>query len=225
MKRLIATRADENVDDFKNLTHPYLKKYAEKCNADFLVLNDKKDLHRHYMILQFYDLFDKYDSILSVDTDVIITNRCEDIFEISEGKICSIFEDKGTRKEDRRNRIKLVQEKFGDVGWKKNYINTGFALFHKEYRDIFEPKKSEELWMDLGYDDVWLGYQIHKKGYKIKELSPEYNFMSMFQESWSKMSKSEAKVIHYAGQGFHINIDRVDEIRQDLTLFKKYRLL
>ena len=43
MKLLITTRSDKTVVDWANLTHPLLEAYAEKVDADFLVLDEKYD--------------------------------------------------------------------------------------------------------------------------------------------------------------------------------------
>lgn len=228
MKRLIATRADDNNKKINDITIPILEGYAKRCDADFKIISDCKDLHMHYRIMQFYDLFEEYDSILSIDSDLLVLNRCPNIFEVVlEDKIASIYEDIGTRKEDRRSRIKSVQVKFGDIGWGKGYINTGFALFPKKYRFIFEPKKEEELWMGLGFDDVWLGYQINKNKCDFYELSIKYNFMSMFSEPWNNsMSRFEAFCIHYAGNGAFIPIlSREDNLTQDYLILKKYGMV
>jgi len=224
MKRLIATRSDETQTDMAILTHPLLKSYAERCGADFKVIEDCKGLHKHYRIMQFYDLFEEYDSILSVDTDILISNKCPNIFEVvPENHIASIYEDVGSRQEDRRKRITLVQKQFGDVGWKTGYINTGFALFPKSSREIFKPVSEENLWLGLGFDDVYLGYQIHKMNIPIYELPIEYNFMSMFTENWCGKSRADAFVTHYAGQGGFIPIlERVGLMKDDLLTMRKY---
>jgi len=228
MKKLIATRADDNNKKINEITIPLMQKYADRCGADFKIISECKDLHMHYRILQFYDLFEEYDSILSLDSDVLVLGRCPDIFEVVPcDKIASIYEDIGTRKTDRRSRIKSVQEKFGSIGWEKGYINTGFALFPKKYKFLFEPKKEEELWMGLGYDDVWLGYQMNKNKCDFYELSIKYNFMSMFSEIWNNnMSRFDAFCIHYAGSGAFVPIlSREDNVMQDYLIFKKYGML
>ena len=226
MKKLVATRADNNNKKINDLTLPILEKYAEKCGADFKVISDCKDLHMHYRILQFYDLFEEYDSILSIDSDLLVLKRCPNIFEeVPEDRIASIYEDIGTRRTDRRSRIKSVQEKFGDVGWKSGYINTGFALFPKKYRDLF--KDQINLWVGLGYDDITLGYRMNKEKCDFYQLSLKYNFMSMFSESWNNnMSRFDAFCIHYAGNGGFIPIlSREDNLMQDYFILKKYGMI
>ena len=71
-KRLIVTRADEKVKEYTKVTHPVIRAYAEKVNADFKVIRQAKDLHPHYRILQIYDRFEKYEQILVLDSDLLI---------------------------------------------------------------------------------------------------------------------------------------------------------
>uniref|UniRef100_A0A6M3XS86 Putative glycosyltransferase n=1 Tax=viral metagenome TaxID=1070528 RepID=A0A6M3XS86_9ZZZZ len=227
-KNLIVTRADDGVRDYTEFTFPYLKKYAEKCDAEFIVITDTKDIHMHYRILQFYELFDDYDRILSLDSDTLVLKSCPDIFKLVPfSKVATIFEDKGSRQADRRERIKKASERFGKIAWYEGYINTGFALFSREHKFIFEPKEEKELYMDLGYDDVYLGYQIFKYGIGIHELSYRFNHMSMFSEDWNmNASRFDSYVIHYAGGvGFNPIIPRSEQIRQDTLLLRKYSLI
>lgn len=227
MNRLIATRADGEVEAYTRYTFPYIKKYAEKCDAEFMVIRDNEGLHKHYRILQFYKLFDYYDRIMSIDSDMIIMKNAPNIFDVvPEDSIGTVFEDKGTRQKDRRKRIKSIQKKFGDIGWKTGYINTGVAVFSKCHKDIFEPKSEEELYMDLGYDDVYLGYMIRKFGFKIFEMSYTMNHMSLFSEPWNKSpSRFDSYFIHYAGNGYSHIIPRNDQIKQDLRILQKYDLV
>ena len=128
-KYLVATRADDKHKEISDITHDNLKRYAEFCDADFKVIEDCQGIHHHYRILQFYDLFDTYDRILSLDTDILILRSCLNIFEVvPEEKIGTIFEDKGSRQKDRRKRIKKIQTEKEDIGWTEGYINTGFAV-------------------------------------------------------------------------------------------------
>jgi len=212
----IVTRADKNIKEMTDITHPIIKQYAKKIEADFIVLDEPKGLHPHYRILQFYELFEKYDRIISIDSDVIITPDCPNLFKIVPHEaIGTIFEDVGSRQADRRERIKKVQEKFGDIGWKSGYINTGCAVFSKCHREIF---KQRELYLDLGYDDVYLGYWIRKFGFPIFQLPIKFNFMTMFAEQWNGNSQRlDNYIIHYAGNGFSGN--RLGDIKRDAEIF------
>ena len=99
MKRAIFTRADENIREMTDITHPILKRYAKKCDADFIISKEDDKYHPHYRILQLYDLFKEYDRILCLDSDILILKSCPDIFNlVPVPQIASIYEDKGSRK-------------------------------------------------------------------------------------------------------------------------------
>lgn len=225
MKKLIVTRADEKIKEMTDITHPVLKKYAKKCNAEFEIISETKGIHPHYRILQLHDLFKEYDRILCIDSDVLILKKCPDLFNLVPAhKVASIFEDKGSRQKDRRERIAKIQKERGDIGWTEGYINSGVILFSKMHRDLFDIPE-EELYLDLGYDDVLLSYRMFQRGYELYELPCEWNFMSMFTESWSNKKKLDAFIIHYAGNGFTGLIERTEQIKQDYLVLNKYNMI
>lgn len=219
-RRAIVTRA-KNDYELALLTHPIIEKYAEKCKADFIVINEEviKAGSYSYEIFQCYDLFNTYERILIIDSDVIVTENCPIIFDlVPYDSIGTIYEDKLTRKPDRRQRIKKVQEKFGQVAWKAGYINTGFFLASLPHREIFKYEPAQ-IWNSYGYDDVYIGYRICKLGLKVFELPYCYNHMSAFSERGRNWLKSY--VIHYAGRGFSGKKSRAEQIKEDLRLLSE----
>jgi len=205
MKLLIATRADNNIKEMTNLTHPIIKRFASQWKADFLILKyiaDRTDKWGkiHYRIMELYDLLEKYDRIMNLDSDTIINKNCPNLFEIVPyDKVGTMFEDKGRRQQIRWQRIADIQAAWGKIGWKKNYINTGVFLVSKPHAEIFE-KFNGKLWTAKGYDDVHLGYQINRLGIEIYELNYKFNHMCMFSEQWNgSPSRFDSYILHYAG--------------------------
>jgi lipopolysaccharide biosynthesis glycosyltransferase len=226
MKLLVATRADEKISPMTSLTLPLIQKYAKDCGADFHILNQEPPAwtpehppRAHYRIMKFYDLFEEYDRILSVDCDLLICKNCPNIFEtVDPDKVGSIYEDVGHAQDHRRGQIRAAQEQFGDVGWTEGYINTGFAVFSKKHRDIFQPINGQ-YFMDFGIDDVHLCWQIHKHGFEIQQLPYQWNHMTMFSEDWNNHAdRFQSHVIHYAGAGIfdHEFSNRTEQIRHDM---------
>jgi len=225
-KRLIVTRADDKISQLCSITHPILKRYAIKCKADFQIISESGNIHPHYRILKLYNLFNNYDRIAVIDSDVLILRSCPDIFEtVPESKIGSIFEDKGSRKFHRRSLLKDIQKKFVNVGIKEGYINTGVCVFSKLHKDVFKYTEGQDLWLDFGQDDVYLRMMIAVHKFDIHELDIRWNFMSMFEESWSNKSRFDAFIIHYAGNGFFPTIDRFEQLKQDYILLDRYKRL
>lgn len=221
MKLLVCTRCDDNIKQMSDLTHPFLTDYAERCGADFMKLSHQTDCTHmegkwHYRILKMNELFEEYDRILHIDTDVIVTPWAPSVFDhVPEDKIGTVFEDVGTRRKARRRCIASVQAKFGDVGWTTGYINTGFVVASKCHKEVFT-KIDGQYYEDWGHDDVHLGYQIRRHGKEILELDYKWNNMTMFCEGWNgSPSRFDSYVIHYAGKGSFDGLSRIEQIKAD----------
>lgn len=223
MRLLIVTRADNNIRGMTDITHPVIKSFAQKWGADFEVFDHSSDCNdllgiRHYRIMKIWDRLSNYDRVLSLDSDIMITKNCPNIFEtVPFDSVGSIYEDQGSRCEHRHSIIKEVQEKWGDVGWIKGNINTGVFIVSSIHRDIFQ-KENSEYWTGFGYDDIHFGYKIHKLKYKFYELDYRFNHMTMFSEKWNgNKSRFDSYIIHYAGRGiFDKNIcNRNTQIKYD----------
>jgi len=208
MKKLaVVTRSDEVVEGWTKFTHPLFRDYAEKCNAEFVVISGDPpfldhDNQPHYRLLMIYDLLEKYDRILHLDTDMIINKDCPNVFkEVPEDMIGIIYEDVGTRVYDRRNKIQFIQQAWGDVGWKRNYTNAGTFVLSRQHKDIFLSHDGK-FWIGPGTADLHMSYNIHKYGFKVKELDFRWNHMTMFSELWNNnASRFDSHIIHYAGRG------------------------
>jgi len=212
MKLLVTTRADQVCIDWAELTHPIIRKYAQKNKADFLVLDEAVDCKEavggigngvyQYRIMKHYDLHEHYDRILHLDTDMLLHPDCPNLFDVVPyDEIGSIYEDVGSRKNQRLRCIRNSQKQFGEIGWTEGYINTGVFVTSKEHRDIYQ-KINERYFVDWGTDDIHIGYLINKLGYKVKELPYQFNHMTMFSEEWNdNPNRFNSHIIHYAGRG------------------------
>tara|TARA_B100000315_G_scaffold257762_1_gene307613 strand:- start:1547 stop:3160 length:1614 start_codon:yes stop_codon:yes gene_type:complete len=233
MHRAITVRIDEAMKDkpregsYTEITMSVIEEYAQWVGADMVYLTEPSECEVddgkwHYRIMELYDLFDKYYRILNLDADVLINKTCPNLFDVVPYEmIGTILEDKGSRKYQRREVIKEIQNDYGSVGWEKGYINTGVFLTSRVHRDIFQ-KIEENFWTGFGYDDIHLGYNIHKQEHKIFEFDYKYNHMTMFSEKWNfSPNRFKSYIIHYAGSGIFENkwymkdISREEQIRRD----------
>jgi alpha-N-acetylglucosamine transferase len=232
-KRAIVTRADQNVYNYTRYTHPIIKKYAESCYADFIVIGDEVvekektefDVH-HQRVRKVYGLFDEYDRILQMDSDVLIRDNCPNLFDVvPEDSIGLLYEDVGSRKENRRARIKQAQEMFGDIGWTEGYINGGVSLYSRQHRDQYHPSWFEPPFFSGKISpECEASYRLKKLGFKVYDWGYKFNHMSMFSESWNNYaSRFESYIIHYAGGGFYRFMPQWKQIKQDLIILTKYR--
>ena len=210
MKLLIVTRADDNIKSITDLTHPLMRDYAERCGADFKVIDTESpckvgDGRWHYRILQIFNYYNSgYDRIIHLDSDVVINKDCPNLFKVVPPEcIGTVFEDVGSRQSQRRGMIAKIQKQWGDVGWRARYINTGVFVTSAIHRDIFL-YHDNGLWEDWGGDDMHLGYRIHSLGFDtcLSELPFQFNHMSMFSEEWNgSRDRFDSHIIHYAGHG------------------------
>jgi lipopolysaccharide biosynthesis glycosyltransferase len=207
MKKAIVTRSDENIKAFSDISHPIFKHFCKEWDCDFIVLDGDSPCNigngkYHYRIMKMGELLDDYDRILHLDTDIILAPNCLNIFKVvSERCIGTLFEDVGTRKEDRRTRIRDCQNKWEDICWYEGYFNTGVFVVSKQHKDIFESYKGE-YWVENGFDDVHLGFMARFKAHRIQPLQFRLNHMSMHSERWNHGSRRlDSYVIHYAGGG------------------------
>lgn len=222
-KLLITTRADEGVRHFSGISHPIFKEYANRVGADFQVLSHLSsctvgDGKWHFRILKHYDLFEEYDRILHLDTDMLLKPDCPNLFEVvPEDTIGTIYEDVGSRQSHRRNLMTKAQYKFGNVGWFRGYINTGTFMTSKIHKDIFQ-LIDNQYWTGFGFDDVHLGYLIKKYGFKVTELPYQYNHMAMYSEPWNNNAdRFQSHILHYAGRGVfdHGVSNKIEQMKLD----------
>lgn len=226
MKVLITTRADSRINEMTDLTHPLMRNYADKCDADFEVISESiEGLHPHWRIFKAQEKFSKYDRILIIDSDAIVMPNTPNLFGmVPYPSIGTVLEDKGSRKDNRRERVLKLQKKLGDVGWSEGYVNTGVFMMSKCHAEMLN-YRVEDLpdGDENGYDDCYLSYQIKKLGYPIHELDWKFNTMSMWLEPWNgSHSRWEGYIIHAAGMGFFPQMSRTDVMRGDINIINKY---
>jgi len=149
---------------------------------------------------QIYKLFDKYDRILRIDYDVIITPNCPNIFEIVPGdKIGGVFEDVGRSKLSRKRRIINIQKHLGNLNWNSGYINAGIVVASKQHKEIFnttieEINKVQEIKDIITPEQDYLNYMIRKLGFEVYSLSYKFNHITYFSPN-----RFDSYIIHYAG--------------------------
>ena len=208
-KRLIMTRTDLGAEPQAAISHPIFRHFAYKWNADFIALNrnpeipmDNKDKRLFYRTFISPSLFYAYDRILILDSDIILSPSCPNIFEeVPSNKIGLVMEDQGYKKDSRLFRIKQIQDTYGDIGWISGYPNSGFMIFSKQHAHMFD-SIGGSYFEQAGTDCVQIGYNISKWNLPYMDLGYQWNHMTMFSENWNgSPDRFDSHVIHYAGIG------------------------
>lgn len=224
MKKAIVTRADENVQDWVNLTHPAMKQYSKFCGADFIVLSDPPPFltnsgHPAYSILEVEKVLNDYDRVVHLDTDMIINKGAPNIFDIvPHDHIGIVAEDVGTRKQDRMLEAMKIQHEFGDIGWRENYYNVATMVLSKPHIEIFQPHNGK-YWTGWAGEQTHISFNIIKTRAQVLELGYKWNHMTMFSEAWNgSPSRFDSHIIHYAGRGIFEKdkiASRIEQARYD----------
>jgi len=209
MKLLMTTRASETVAVFSHISHPILKKYAKKWGTDFMILDEMPNENDYLRLLRLYELFGEYDRIVHIDTDMIITKTCPNMFEIvpydTMGFVC---EDKGSRLKNRRAQIAHIKRVYGgNENWVSGYFNSGVFIVSRVHKEIFTKINGKFWGVDMewveGADQTHFSYQLMKQGHKYIDLGFKFNHSHMFSEPWNgSPSRFDSHIIHYGGGAY-----------------------
>ena len=223
-KRLLITLAiGETFEQMGVVTHPLMKDYARRCGADFYCINEGR-LHAilglpTYEKFQLYEFLDgKYDQVLFVDTDILISPKSPDIFDICPGSVFGVAGEEGYSMAPRHK--VLTQEKLGKVNWCNLYFNSGMMLMGPVHREIFNPDNVllRKWTSDADNDDhimsdqPILNYILNYYGFEMVDLGYKFNHTRVIKETKSRFN---SYFIHYAGPSGHRYGSRMKQIYLD----------
>lgn len=148
-RKIITTVAiGEKGQEWADISHPWMRRYAESCGADFFSLSGSglKDLWPGFSKLLLGRLLDDYDRLIYVDSDILISPNAPNLFDLvppeSVGATridqLSPHEAPAVANGWVKNDIELSQIMFGPAGWSDTYYNSGALVFSKAHKKIFD---------------------------------------------------------------------------------------
>lgn len=212
MKTAVVTmNIGDKFKEMAELTIPTMKAYADKINADFVIIDSVKidEVHIHFEKFQIYDMFDIYDRILFLDMDLIVSPSCPNLFDIVPEEEFGAFVESDYQGRD--NQIIPLQEKCGDIGWKETYFNSGVFLVSKKHKEMFNYNTELSRVKGTG-EQGQLNYTLQKLGIPLFKLDLKFNHMDVCRKNDERFN---SYIIHYAGGGFNEN-NMVEQIKEDL---------
>ena len=132
-------------------THPLIKNYTIKINADFIVWKDSGNWTLpHYRKLDIKDLLHKYDRVLYIDTDILIRDDAPNLFDIvPEDSVGMLNEAQFTERS-----LGMFQSFCAEVGyplknWNGKYYNSGVMVISRQHHAMLEspPKEFNHFFM------------------------------------------------------------------------------
>ena len=163
-RKVIATVAiGDKGQEWADISHPWMRRYAEACGADFFSLSGSglNDLWPGFSKLLLGRLLEDYDRLIYVDSDILISPNAPNLFDVVPS------ESVGATRIDQlspheapvlangwvKNDIELSQTMFGSVGWSDTYYNSGALVFSKAHKEIFDRAlKSAQSWHEVSTD-------------------------------------------------------------------------
>jgi lipopolysaccharide biosynthesis glycosyltransferase len=206
-------------------THPLMKQFAEKCDSDFIVINEpriskKTSLPPKYEKFQIADLLDIYERILFVDTDIIVLPTTPNLFQLVPGdKFAAVSEESfsGSKLEK-----KVTQAELGAITWENNYFNSGVMVIPRSAKPLFNATVPELKHWAIGdfrkehptllNDQPYLNHAVNKTKTPYFELDSRFNHTRAMPGSNNRFN---SYLVHFAGASGHRYGSRLKQIERD----------
>jgi len=170
--------------EMAGITHQSISRYAEKVGADFKVISKQSHSSPHWEKFEIYDLLATYDRILYVDTDLLISSDCPNIFRIVPSCCVGAF-----------NEGAYFDRKYPE------YFNTGVMVVSREHRDLFLKPGREHGSIETFFEQNFINDRLQESMFHIHSLSHKFNKMDFIQ--------APGYIIHKAG-----NLNALAELRE-----------
>jgi len=209
----------EKYQEIAKLTHPTLKKYAEKIGAEFVVLEDETN-YPHWQKFRLFELLTKYRRIIYLDTDLIIREDCPNLFNIVPDDKLGIFEEgkfspRGGYLQKAMEIYNIPLEK-----WKDIYYNTGVMVISRYHAQLFNYKLTEEIMKPRNFlgEQTFLNLRMQIEKIETFDIPYKFNRMTLMDECTGE-SRFASYIIHYAGCPNHEIM--MQQIASDLAKWEK----
>ena len=214
----LITLSNDSFEEISELTHPNIKKYADKIKADFVVIKDKKlsKDYFHYEKFQLKDYFKHYTRILYLDSDIIIRQDCPNLFEHVPEHLLGIYNE---AKFSKINYVRIMSEacKTYNIAlpkWEGQFYNTGLLVLSRLHRNIFDyPDIEIGEWLNefKYYEQPYINLKIISEGHKTKDLSYKFNRCSGDVDQLSGEHRLSSFIVHYASAPNEFRLKYINE--------------
>jgi hypothetical protein len=217
------------------VTHPFMAAYAERCGAEFVVLEQRQVAKRYALDewhekSQLFDLAKHYDHIAFVDADILIAPNAPWVFELSHPHLFAAASEIGFSESERDKQD--TQEVLGAVHWTNPCFNSGMMAFGKAHKAVFYPTRPDPtraelcLWstgrfrekhINLLNDQPRLNHRLNAPGIPLLGLGYRYNHTRVMPETSTRFC---GFLIHYAAPSGHRYGSRLEQTQKDAAVLK-----
>lgn len=205
----------EKYKDMAAVSHPRMKDYADKIDADFMCISSYTTSSPHWEKFQIYDLLAKYERIVFIDTDILIRKDAPNLLEVVPKDCFGAFNEAPftiNRQGAMVEICKAYNTTLPDYDGK--YHNTGLMVISRCHRDIF---KKPELEFCHFYEQSYLNLALQKAKCKMFDLSYKFNRMTCM-DACTGEERYASYFIHYAGipnSAYTVNLMNEDVVKLD----------
>lgn len=177
-------------------THPTLQKYAKRTKSDFYAVTTTGLTSPHWEKFQIYDLLDKYDRILYIDSDILVRDDCPNIFDlVPQDKIGMFNEAPFTASREISLYQACMDYNMRAPNWNGKYYNTGVMVVSKAHKELFKkPDKEIFNFFEQGY----INAVVAQGDDLVFDLPYDYNRMTCM-DRFIGIDRHASYMIHYAG--------------------------
>jgi len=118
----------------------------------------------------------------------------------------------------RGQEINLYQELCGEIGWVKDYFNSGVMLVSQRHKEVFKYRGEILRRSRLFVDQTMLNFRVQKGRFKTFDMGPRFNHFAGLNRSQRLMvTRFESHIIHYAGfEEFYGRGSLLPQMRKDI---------
>lgn len=211
---------------YAEFTVPLMQEYAQKCDADFHCVYQKKLLpgnlsigYQKFLYSGFFDI--GYSRILHIDADAVVKANCPNLFDVVPADTFAAVNELpyqcletecppiGRLEDIEQNFTHLYRALHGFTSpfCSGCYFNAGIMLLAKRHaRHLSLPEHCPFFFKEQALLNCIIS--SHKE--EILLLPPKFNFMKLMEDGG--LNKSEAHIIHYAGSWGGLSADQVLEM-------------
>ena len=180
---------------------PFFENYADKLDADLIVLEDAKFVPTaHWLKFSIYEFLKKdYDRVAFIDADILIRPDSPSLFdEVPEDEF-GVFNEG-----EYLPRAICMYEIMHAYGinlprWNGNaYYNTGVMVVSREHRHIFRPPGNVKQIRNAFGEQTFINLRLFESEAKIHNLNYRFNSMSVMDRA-TGMTRLDSYFMHYAG--------------------------
>ena len=209
-KRLVITVATGS--DFArvlDLTGPFMRAYAERCDADFVALTDTTQNWPMYEKFRVHQWANRYKETLFIDADCLVRSDAENLFEMIPPNTVAMHNDISINRNNQWfiQSWAMVNSSQGvsrPLPVPLRVLNSGVVMCDQQTSVIWRPP-DRPLPQTHEDEQIWIQSQIETQGIAVIELARGWNEQWYTQRTedgnspqrWEMLAEA-AQIIHFA---------------------------